>query len=868
MTESQLTSTLRRLYTEENNRIVFWYDADREFEDGLVGLKLDGVKIVRLDEMGALELKILLELRDTTGKYLIYAPFPEPNQENDWLLDIRLYSRTFHADQASMLISELGLTQLSLRPYLAEHRLFFSKDRISRLKKWVKPEDTESDLDLKMLAVLSRADQADIFSILMKLFGELRSQDEQPMLIPSPTSWTEIEKYNLAGSFWRLMAETFGYSEEKPGISDLLIRLLVTDLANTMKGSVPLQLQHFVMRNQGLSLTASVFTNHWRSNVSQYTKYNELSGAIAGQLKIKSLLVDLDENRLRDAMTFEEVEQQIIRCLLSHVIEGHFDLNNILEWVRHRLDGHWASQLVAASGTDYRTIYIALKSAAELLDLRNKYHEGLSYPDADAMYAAYTRELFRFDQLYRLFHESASQVELSGSDILKGLSEVVEKCYSGWFIDQLAVTWGRFVEPRKGTGLLQEWRVNGIPNQQDFYSSHVEPALKAYPKGRVYVIISDALRYEVAEELTRELNTKSRVITSLASQLGVLPSYTSLGMAALLPHKTLDFKTNGNADILEVNGQPTSSLEQRSNVLAEVQGKAVKAEELRGMGKDGGREFVKPWRVIYVYHNQIDATGDSASTESSTFSSVRTAIKELSALASYIIDTLNGSQVFITADHGFLFQEIYPGQHEKSGLDSKPSGTLKAKKRYLLGNNLGDAANAWHGDTRVTAGTENPMEFWVPKGANRFHFAGGARYFHGGAMLQEIVVPVLSVKGIKVGEPVRKVGVSLLGSIRKIVNNVQRFEFIQTEAVSDRVLPVTLIASLRDGDRIISNEVSLTFDSASEQMDERKKTANIIIKAGKYDNKKEYYIVLQEKDTKIEYERLTVTIDLAFINEF
>ena len=60
----------------------------------------------------------------------------------------------------------------------------------------------------------------------------------------------------------------------------------------------------------------------------------------------------------------------------------------------------------------------------------------------------------------------------------------------------------------------------------------------------------------------------------------------------------------------------------------------------------------------------------------------------------------------------------------------------------------------------------------------------------------------------------------------------------------------------------------MTFDSASEQMDERKKTANIIIKAGKYDNKKEYYIVLQEKDTKIEYERLTVTIDLAFSNEF
>ena len=31
------------------------------------------------------------------------------------------------------------------------------------------------------------------------------------------------------------------------------------------------------------------------------------------------------------------------------------------------------------------------------------------------------------------------------------------------------------------------------------------------------------------------------------------------------------------------------------------------------------------------------------------------------------------------------------------------------------------------------------MEFWIPKAAQRFHFTGGARFIHGGAMLQEIV---------------------------------------------------------------------------------------------------------------------------------
>jgi len=239
---------------------------------------------------------------------------------------------------------------------------------------------------------------------------------------------------------------------------------------------------------------------------------------------------------------------------------------------------------------------------------------------------------------------------------------------------------------------------------------------------------------------------------------------------------------------------------------------------------------------------------------------------------SFIINSLNGSHVVVTADHGFLYQESSPAQADKCDLVVKPSGLLKGKKRYLLGNNLGDAANVWHGTTRITAGTDTDMEFWIPKGANRFHFAGGARYIHGGAMLQEIVLPVVTVKELH-GQAaeravVRKVEVSLLGSVRKIVNNIQRFDFIQTEAVGERILPRTLIVSLRDGEELISNEESLTFDSQSSSMDDRKKSAKMMIKAGQYDKKREYALVLRDAETKIEYLRVPLTIDLAFSNDF
>ena len=866
MPKHQLIETLQKIFLDENYRIVFWYDADREFEEGLSDLKLDGVKVVRLDEVGSLEAKILLEMQDTTGRYILYAPFAEPDVKDDWLLDIRLYSRTFHADQASILLNELGLNSQSLRPYLAQRRTFLrSQDRLNRLKKWVKPEDTEIDLDLKMLAVLSKSELPDIFSILMKLFGDLCGPSEQQLMFIAQTSWDEIVKYELTESFWGRVATTFGYTEKEPSLNDLLIRILVTDFAKTLKGDVPLSLQHFVLKSRSLSLTTSVFANNWRSNINHYKSYNELSGTVAKQLKLDSHLGDLDEQSLLETMTFEVLERRIIICLLSKMKNGYSFGQEIKSVITQRLDGYWTREQFSSGSINYRTLYGAIWAAADLFELKSRNHNGLSYPNAAAMYAGYTGELYRFDQLYRQFHERADQIELAVTDILKGLREDVEKCYGNWFIDQLAMTWGGFVEPTNGNGLLQHWQIQGVPNQQDFYTETVESSLKSFPTGRVYVVISDAFRYEVAAELTDELNSVSRFEANLSSQLGLLPSYTSLGMAALLPHKSLDYKSNGD---VEVDGQPTSSQDQRNKILSDVSGVAIKAEDLLAKNKDKGREFVKPHRIVYIYHNQIDAAGDSASTESNTFAATRTAINELTAVVGYIINNLNGSVVHITADHGFLFQETSPSLQDKSGLDVKPVGTLKAKKRYLLGNDLGDNPKVWHGNTAVTAGTTNSLEFWIPKGANRFHFSGGARFVHGGAMPQEIVVPIVTVKGVRGVEKPRTVNVSLLGTVKKIVNNMQRFEFIQTEAVSDKVRPVTLTVSLRDVDQLISNEVTLTFDSASDQMNDRKKSASLIVKSGTYDKKKEYYLVVRDVADKTEIDRVPLTIDLSFGNEF
>ena len=71
------------------------------------------------------------------------------------------------------------------------------------------------------------------------------------------------------------------------------------------------------------------------------------------------------------------------------------------------------------------------------------------------------------------------------------------------------------------------------------------------------------------------------------------------------------------------DGKPTASFDQRSEILGAVNGMAVKADQLLALKKEEGREFIAGKRLVYIYHNEIDARGDTAATEGDTFEAVR-----------------------------------------------------------------------------------------------------------------------------------------------------------------------------------------------------------------------------------------------------
>lgn len=868
MSIQRIVDSLTVLFT--SHPVVFWHDVEGEFSESLASLALEGVRLVRLDASPALQIKLDIE-RNPGQRWLLYSPQPEPEPERDWLLDIRLRSKAFKADSTSILLDELGLASQTLRPYLKERAKFLrAKDRVERLKRWVVPADRADDLDRKMLAVLTRADQPEFFSILQRLLAALVFEGEASLDI-QPKAWQDIVANDLAPAFWLLARNQLGYDEAEPSLRALLFRILVTDFCCSLLSSPPEPLKHFLLPDKTLAANASVFAARWRGDLAHYASYTLMSAAVGQALDLGSVLAGLNADDLAEVMTFEAVERRILSDLKDRILAGAgASMVSVLALIARRRDGHWASRILASTNEVSRALaasYDALEAATHFLSLKARHKDGLGFATAEAGFSLYQAELFRFDQLYRHFNHAAEAVEPLGWAVLHGLRDKIEAAYSGWFMPQLSSAWAKVLEGEGG--LLSCWRIPGVTNQQDFFDRVVAPLSDGGTK-RIFIIISDALRYEVAEELVQETNGKSRFKASLSSVLGVLPSYTGLSMAALLPHQTLAYKFNANLDLL-VDGKPVATLEQRNAHLQTYTGVAIKAEDLLALGKDKGREFVRERRLIYVYHDRIDLIGDKQPSETKTFEAAADAVTELSQLIGFIINSLNGSTVLVTADHGFLYQESALEETDKSALDEKPEGTLRAKKRYLLGQGIGSTPKAWSGNTALTAGTEpsGSLDFWVPKGASRFHFAGGARFVHGSALPQEIVVPVITVRESEADSAKTKaVGISLLGSSNKVVTNTQRFEFIQNEAVSERVLARSVVISLRDGDKPISNEQTVTFDSTSQLLDERKRLVLLTVLSGSYDRNQDYFLIARDAVTQVEVLRVPLKVDLAFSNDF
>jgi len=244
------------------SRVVWWEDPLGEFSETLEALTLQNVQVLRRSQTPALAIKQQVELLNPSGLFLIYEDSHRPEPEQDWLLDIRLYAAPFAADRTSMLLQELGLRQHSLREHLKLRGAFFaSKDRVTKIQRLLNPDDDEAALDLKILAVLAKVEQAELFAVLTAIFATLAEAEE----LETNPLWESISKFDMQPVFWQLMLQAFGYQHGEPSLRHFLVRLFATDIGHALHTHAPTNLKALQL-NPARAANVAVFLAQWRDS--------------------------------------------------------------------------------------------------------------------------------------------------------------------------------------------------------------------------------------------------------------------------------------------------------------------------------------------------------------------------------------------------------------------------------------------------------------------------------------------------------------------------------------------------------------------------------------------------------------------------
>lgn len=848
------------------HRIVFWHDPDKRFLEELDNLELENVTLLDMTDQSQLAVKKRIEIDEPEQQFLLWFPHDAPPKEFDWLLDIRLYSTEFHADFAAITLNTLGIPQLGLREHIQRRKAFFSTKRLSALKGLVTEQENEASLDKKMVAVIAGVKTAKTEEILFSLITQYVNQqkDDDSDL---ENTLAMLKRHDLEGVLWDILNQEMGYQAEHPTLENLILKLFCTDLSAQADPQKREWLEKNVLATPSGRASALAFMVTWRAD----RRYKEAYDYCAQQMQ--DALRPEDQYRLSSPYDLHEcettlsIEQTIIHALVTQLLEESTTLDReaFKKLLSERQSKYWCQ-----TRQEYCAIYDALRQAERLLNLRNRHIDGFHYQDSATFWKAYCEELFRFDQAYRLFNEYALLVHSKGAMILKSLDDYIEALYSNWYLAELSRSWNKVLETENR---MQEWRIAGVPRQQNFYNEVVKPQFNNPQIKRVFVIISDALRYEVAEELGNQINTEKRFTAELRSQLGVLPSYTQLGMAALLPHDEICYQP-GSGDIVYADGLSTPGTPNRDTILKKYKGMAVKSDDLLKWKNQQGRDLIRDYEVVYIWHNTIDAMGDSASTEEKTFEACRNAVVELKDLVTRVINRLHGTRIIVTADHGFLFQQQPLSGQDKTTLQIKPDNTIKNHKRFIIGHQLPADDFCWKGKVADTAGVSDNSEFLIPKGIQRFHFSGGARFVHGGAMLQEVCVPVLQVKALQKTaaekQPQRRpVDIVKHHPLIKLVNNIDKVSLLQTHPVGELYEPRTLnIFIVDNANNVVSGKERICFDSDNNTMEKRVRDVTLKLIGANFNRRNEYWLILEDAQTETGYQKYPVIIDLAFQDDF
>lgn len=827
----RIITALQKLF--KRHRIVFWYDAKHELRDDFDSLVLEDIEKIVLDNNEfSVKYKIIRE--QPNQKFLLYRAGAQPALLDNWLLDVQLAHGEFRTDQVAIWLSELSLG-IEFAEVLKDHTEFFrAKSRKDALSKLIEPSDSSGMVQLKMLAVCAKSEPK-MDTVVESLLQDLANDKDEKMSL--------ISRSALDGFFWEQMNRYYGYNSTEPSIHDFAIELFKSSYAMATDGQVK------------LSNDALVFLKRWKDSRQYQDSFDMLSDKFSDDLDIRDDLSSRDFKQLIDIDYFRLIDNKIISALANAVLQSDFTAEQIAIWIRQRRQSHWYAE--------FEHTYQALDNAAQFIATFNQVKI-----DMDSLVQGverYTQSWYKLDQLYRKF--IYHKLESGEVSLLNHLNDKIENIYSNNYLLKLGNRFQEFVESES------QWNAAAILRQDNFFGHWVKPFLDN--NNKIYVIISDAMRYEIADELVSLIRQEDRYSADIAPMLSMLPSYTQLGMAALLPNETLSIADNTSGTVL-VNGQSSQGRSNRSKILKAAlqdRGDAITADNFMQLNRDGSRELLKANDVIYIYHNRIDHTGDKMLSEGQAFEAAEKTLSDLMKIIKKLA-AANANNILITADHGFIYQNREIDQSDFSGAEVRGKEILYKDRRFILGKGLVESPGL-HKFSSEALGLIGDVEVQIPKSINRLRLSGsGSRFVHGGASLQEVVVPVVSINKKRQSDTTAVEVDILRGSNSLITTEELTVSLYQSTPVTEKNQPRMLrVGVYTELGELISDSYEMTFDLRSENPRAREQQINLIF-TRRIDelNGQEVILKLEEKvggtSHYKEYKSLKYTVRRSFTSDF
>lgn len=668
--------------------------------------------------------------------------------------------------------------------------------------------------------------------------------------------YCDFVDYGIDKAFWDMVQKGTGYMADDPNLGHLVAHILLTSATRTMQPGYLLKWKDFL--SEAHQAYCYDFVSEWLHGTDS-AQLREIVIRTEEELKLPEHFMKLEVTDLVNTETFPCIHELILIKLMTEIADSIIDVNIIRETVEKRRTCVWYEEV--------KDFYEGILQIANMQDFFKEHTTGFHSAQAVKVWKEYITEYYKMDTYYRLFHRSYGRslktYHAKLHDLFSHVMEKAEGLYKNWFLGQLGENWSKVcAEEMERYGKILE-----VPQQTDFYQSKVKNA-----DNRVFVIISDALRYEVAADLAEQLRRETKSQVDLSSMQSIFPTITKFGMAALLPHEKLSVKFQGNIVDVFADGKSTESNDRDRILKSDREDSvALKYTDLVTAKRSERSEWVKSKNVVYIYHDTIDEASHTSDTL--VFPACDDAIEELKNIVRIITSDFGGTNIMITADHGFLYTYSPLNEDDKADKAGFKNRIVEYGRRYAI--MMKDSKPEYLQYVKFLDGNTD-YEAYAPKENVRIKMnGGGLNYVHGGISLQELCVPLIEYHFLrkqskeyqrnKEAYDTKPVEVSLLSATHKISNMIFSLNFYQKEAVGDNRAGAVYQVYFTDGKgKQISDVQKIIADKTSENGQERTFRCSFNLKSLKYDNKEIYYLVIAEEGGEIKtQEEFQIDIALA-----